>query len=320
MWLLFMGYPFIKTNYAMINSSEKYAISAAYGLAYINYLFITIFLQTIPSLILFFIYKKNYFIDFSIKIKIYLMAIIFIFSGTIVALVSRNSAYFVLPVTYFLDFIFISMWIIFETRKEFSCNYKIFQFIIILLIFTLSIAFYKFKYAEWIIEIIFDNTRFSCDKDYDSKLYNLYDNIADKEILPHISDGCIWYYPSIDTARVYKKDKLGLILVSENKYIYDPSALDIGVFSDGVFRIKTSFCDRFQSKYNDSHEILCKTGYLNPDGSWLIEPKYYLANDFKNGIAKVAIISKNNIEEIKYICINKEDEILKYLIYEEDCN
>lgn len=312
-------YPFFKTNYALGNSSEKYAIEAAYGIGILFNLIYILFFQSLPFSIVYLVFKAKFFKTISIYPKRYILGLIFLIGGCTASLLSRHTAYFVLPISYFMDLSIVSIYIIIKPRINFFTRFTFIQLSLLISFFIFSFILYKSKYPERIIELLLDSERYTCDRDHNSGLFNLYDNLEGKEILSYISDGCIWYYPSIDIARIYRGNQLMLLSIKKNQYLNDIQAIDIGKYSDGLFRIETIQCEIFPSKYEGSHREFCKTGYLLPNGDWKIRPKYFLANDFNNGTAKVGIVPSGNPTGFQFLCIDKQDRILRKVEATESC-
>lgn len=297
---------------------EHYAIDAVAGLIIMFYLFEVIIFQFIPFSLLHLILKRKTKQKSGIAVQIYSISLLFLLTGSAVAYWIEY--YSVIAMSFFMDMLFISVYIITETWKSFSVKSRIIQILLLSGVFISASALHSSRYAERIIRLYLYNERFSCRTQWNiDKQYNLYDNLTDKEILPYISSCCIWYYPSIDLARVCNgRNNMSLISVSSREYISITSATEIGTYSEGLFRVKTEECDTFPSKYGGS-ESLCRTGYIRPDGQWVIRPKYYLAKDFTKGQAKVGTVPAKDPAGFEFLCIDKNDKILKRLKDEEDC-
>ncbi|TGL86968.1 hypothetical protein EHQ68_11170 [Leptospira congkakensis] len=308
--LYFFSYLFLKVYIASQFPIHSYAIELVFGLLIFVFFTFSLIFQIIPFIIFKIILKKFKIIN---PLYIYSFYIYFLTAGIIISKEFQNELYFIIPISFFFDFLFIIVYTIITLKTYLLVRYYILHLATLSTVCLFSLYLYCYKYAERFFELTIEGERYSCDRIPNTKSYNLYDNLEGKILLAFEADSCIRYFPSIDIGILNKNGRQGLKLVKSNTYIFEITAMNIGDFSDGVFKIETSICTYF----SQIQKTLCKTGYLLPDGRWQIEPKFYSSSDFKNDIAKVGVIQNN---ELVFYCINKKEEFLKSIDFLDECN
>lgn len=300
-------------------SSEKYAVNASYGIAIIFYFLLAMLFQSIPftAVCLFCFSKISSFIH--IDIKAIILALIFFMGGSIASLSLRDDAYFVLPITYYFDYITVSFGFtlfIYVRKNNFRLTGAFLVGFAVLL--AISIALHNSGLPRRAVHLLFDD-RFSCEINHKTKLYALYDNFEGRTVISEISESCIWYYKEIDIARLSQNNRFGLLKVREMKYILPMEARIIGRYSDELFLVETDECVEYPSEYPDSYRKFCKTGYLNKEGKWIILPKYYISSDFENNVAAVGIVPESDPKGFLFLCIDRKEKILHSSVNSRDC-
>lgn len=102
------------------------------------------------------------------------------------------------------------------------------------------------------------------------------------------------------------------IIDKHGKYIVPPRYLNIGNFSDDLFRVesgKGGFKDYGFYDLSIIKPIPGKWGFIDKQGNEVIPPQYNYAKDFSDGYAAVAMINEENWEE-NWGFINKQGKIV----------
>ncbi|MCW7483210.1 hypothetical protein [Leptospira kanakyensis] len=308
--LYFFSYLLLKAYLVSQFPIHSYAIEPAFGLLIFTFFTFSLIFQIIPFFVFKIILKK---FKITNPLYIYSFYIYFLTAGIIISKYFKDELYFIIPISFFLDFLFIIVYTTITLKTYLLVRHYILHLATLSTVCLLSLYLYYYKYAERFFELTIEGERYSCDRITNTKSYNLYDNLEGRILLTYEADSCIRYFPSIDIGIFSKNERQGLMLIKSNTYIFEITAMNIGDFSDDVFKIETNICTYFSR----IQKTLCKIGYLLPDASWLIEPKFYASSDFKNGVAKVGVIQNN---ELSFYCINKKEEFLKSIDSLEKCN